>query len=166
MPKTSLLTRHRNLFLIALLAATLAVSSEMNRQRIASSHPTVTLPVSAPATDLSAVSVWADERDADYQRDLAALRALTEQESLDSRTREDAAARLTELIASHQAQQALDKALSQSMLAPCASIVTASSVTIVTEQTTVPDEAAALALTLAAVHAGASPSDVRIITSK
>lgn len=162
MPKPAFLTRHRNLLLIVLLAATLAVSSAANRRRLEEARPTTALPVTAS----SAVAVYQTERDGAYMTDVAALQAVSADATLDAATREAAALRLTQLIADREAEAALEAALSQSALAPCAAVVSGGSVTIVTEKADITQEDMALALTLAVAHAGVEAGDVRMIPAQ
>lgn len=161
------LTRHRNLFLLTLLLTTLCISSASNQARLEASNETTALPVMRTSSQTtSAVSAYISERDAAHQRDVAALTALCAQEELDSQTRQDAADRLTQLIANREAQQALEDALSLSSLAPCAAVVSGGSVTIVTHKRDVTEQDAALVLTLATAHAGAEAADVRIVPAE
>lgn len=161
------LNRHRNLLLMAILCSTLCLSSAMNQRRLENSQGATSLPVmKTQSTDAAPVAAYIDARDAAYQQDVAALTALCAQESVDARTRDEAAQTLSRIVSDHAAQQALESALAQSALAPCACVVSGGSVTIITHQTAVSAEASALALTLAAAHAGAAPSDVRIITAE
>lgn len=161
------LTRHRNLFLLALLLTTLCISSAANRQRLEEARETTALPVMKTESQPSAaVSAYIDERDAAHQRDVAALTALCAQDGLDAQTLQDAAERLMQLTANREAQQALEDALAGSSLAPCAAVVSGGSVTIVSSKADVTDEDAALVMTLAAAHAGVPPENVRIITAE
>ncbi len=163
MPKPGFITRHRNLLLITLLAATLALSSTAARRRLEEARQVTALPVTQAA---SPVAAYIAERQGAFLTDLQALHALCENASLDDATREAAAERLTQLVTDRDAEAALEVALSQSALAPCAAVISGGSVTIVTEQADITQEDAALAMTLAAAHAGVDAADVRIITSK
>ena len=66
---------------------------------------------------------------------------------------------------SREAQTAIETALSKSSLAPCAVVVTGSSVTVITHRTDVTDEESALVLSLALAHADVPPASVRIMTA-
>lgn len=159
----SLLTRHRSLFLIVLLTATLAASSAANQRRLSEGRQTTPLPVMRTDAGESVEVFSAGQTDA-YLAEIAALQALVQQEQLDQRTREDAAARLTALIADHEAASALETALASTSLAPCAAIVTGDTVTLLTHSADFSDADAALLVTLAAAHASADPSNVRIMS--
>ena len=159
-----ILVRHKNLFLLTLLVSTLVISSHVQRQRLENSSVTTELPVmSVSAPTGTASTTFAKERESAYQRELSALKSLCEQESLDSKTRQAAADQLQELIANHDAQQAIATALASSGLAPCTVVLANGSLTIITEKATFPDADASLALTLAHAHAGVAPEHVRII---
>ena len=159
-----MLTKHRNLFLLLLLAATLLVSTFVRRENTV---PTVSIPVTETAAQASsALEAYRQQRDADAKSDMAALEALCSQATLDERTLADAAAQLQRIIDYRQAQSALEGALLNSSLYPCVAVVSNGNVTIVTEKSTITDKDTALVLSLAAVHAAAAPESVRIITAK
>ncbi len=161
------LTRHRNLFLLMLLLITLLVSGMANRERLEAASATVDIPVTEVLSQpSSALETYRIQRDQATLADMAALDALCAQTNLDSRTREDAAAKLQSIIDSRQMQTALEGALLDSSLSPCVAVVSGGSVTIVTGKATVTEKDTALVLTLAAAHAGASPENVRIITAE
>ena len=161
-----MLTRHRNLFLLALLITTLAVSGYASRQRLQERAATVDIPVTETvAQPQSALDRYRQQRDQEALSDIAALERLIAQATLDEATREAAAAQLQEIIDNRQAQSALEGALSGSSLYPCAAVVSGGSVTIVTQKSTVTDKDSALVMTLAAAHAGVTPENVRIITA-
>lgn len=161
-----MLTRHRNLFLLALLITTLAVSGYASRQRLQEKAATVDIPVTETvAQPQSALDRYRQQRDQEALSDIAALERLIAQATLDEPTREAAAAQLQEIIDNRQAQSALEGALSGSSLYPCAAVVSGGSVTIVTQKSTVTDKDSALVMTLAAAHAGVAPENVRIITA-
>ncbi len=158
---------HRNLALLGLLLVTLCASHFSHLEQLESARPTVTIPViSTVNADQSAVDRYKQEREDGYRADLAALQALCDQEKLDAQSREDAAARLTELVTLHQAQEALEKALSGSALSPCAAVVTRGAVTLVTEKSELSSGDMALALTLCKAHANVDPAGVRILTAE
>lgn len=163
----NLLTRHRNLFIVALLIATLCISSSSTIKRLSAGADVTALPVTAVYTQANeAVEVFVQQRDSAYATDLTALQTLCTQEDLDAETRRQAAEQLQEIIRCREAQDAIEKALANSSLVPCAAVVSGGAVTIVTQRTSFAQEDAALVMTLAAAHAGADPSDVRIITAE
>ena len=159
-----LLTKHRSLFLLTLMLTTLALSSVANQRRLSQADTAVSLPVmSVPRSE--AINVYAQERDDAYLADVAALQFISTDSSLDAATRQDAAERLTEMTRSREAQTAIETALSQSSLSPCAVVVTGSSVTVITHRTDVTEEESALVLSLALAHADVPPASVRIMTA-
>ena len=162
-----LLTKHRNLFLVILLSATLAVSGAANQQRLRADSPTVNIPVmavSAPA--LSALEAYRQQRDADALADISSLEQLIAQASLDAQTRDAAADQLQRIIDARQAQTALEGALVNSSLAPCVAVIAGEALTIVTEKAAITEKDSALVFTLADAHAGIRPENIRIITAE
>ena len=157
---------HRNLLLLALLLTTMAVSYLVNQRQLAQEASAVTIPVTEVAAPTAApIEQYRQERDAAALKDMAALEALCAQDNLDAQTRADAAAQLQRLIDVRQKQTALEGALLESGIAPCAAVVAEGSVTIVTEKATLTDGETALLLTMAQAHAGVEPSGVRVITA-
>ena len=160
-----LLAKHRNAFLLGLLATTLAVSGYANQQQ--GQPDSVNIPVTEVFSQpLSALESFRQQRDQSVLADIAALERLCAQADLDDKTRREAAAQLQQIIDARQAQSALEGALAGSSLYPCAAVVHNGSVTIVTEKSAVTDKDSALVLTLAAAHAGALPENVRIIPAQ
>lgn len=162
---TEFVVKRRNALLFALLFTTLCVSGMANRLRLEASPATVDIPVVAAAkAEESALEVFRRERDEDTLRSMSALEALVGQENLEKSTREAAAAQLQEIVAARQAQTAIEGALVNSSLSPCAAVVSGGCVTIVTEKTSVTEQDTALVLTLAFAHADST--NVRIITAE
>jgi len=162
-----LLTRHRNLFLLTLLTATLAVSALSQQERLQSAALTVDIPVMATsAVTLSPLESYRQQRDQSAQTDIAALEKLIAQTTLDEQTRRDAADKLSAMIEACRAQSAMEGALMNSSLSPCVAVVAGNAVTIVTGKSTVTEKDTALVLTLAAAHTGVKPQNVRIITAE
>ena len=160
-----LLTKHRNIFLAALLLTTLIVSGASQQERLRTS--TVEIPVMAVSTPaVSALETYRQQRDADALADIAALEKLIAQPNLDAQTLNAAADQLQRIIDARQAQTALEGALSGSSLAPCVAVIAGDALTIVTDKAAITDKDSALALTLAAAHAGVRPENVRIITAE
>lgn len=160
------ITRHRNLLLVLLLLATMAVSSLANQERLSREATTVSLPVVEPyAEPVGRIELFRQQRDTAALQDMAALQALIGQEQLDEQTRADAAAQLQALVDSREKQLTLEGALLESGLYPCAAVVSAEHVTIVTGRTGLTDDETALLMTMARLHTGASPSQVSVITA-
>ncbi len=160
------LTRHRNTFLLTLLTSTLAVGALTHQDRV-DAMPTVSIPVTeTAAARLSPLEEYRINRDRQTEADMAALERLCHAEQLDQATRESAANRLQEIVANRQAQSALEGALAQSSLYPCAAVVAGGCVTIVTEKTLITEKDSALVLMLCAAHSGVKPENVKIITAE
>ncbi len=160
------LHKHRNILLITLLALTLSVSCLANQHYLEKTTPTVSLPVmQTTQAPLSPIEQYREERDAAALKDMAALETLVNQTDLDPQTRADAAAQLQRMVSHRQKQTALEGALVQSGVYPCAAMVEEGCVTIVTGKTDLSDGETALVLTMAQLHAGVLPSGVRVITA-
>ena len=162
-----LLTKHRNLFLILLLAATLVVSAAANREKLATASATVNIPVTETAAQpATALERYQLQRAEEQNADTAALEALCSQTLLDKQTRENAAARLQSIIDCRQAESAIEGALSGSSLYPCVAVIAGDSLTLVTGKSAITDKDAILVMTLAKAHAGITPEHVRILPAE
>lgn len=162
--KTSWLVRHKNPLLLLMLFGTLLVASRVLPRE---STP---LPVSLALTDvsdtLSPIESYRLTRDSEFRADLASLQTLAATESLEKRTREEAAQQAANLIALHQAQLALEGALADSSLAPCAAVLTEKALTLVTSKEEITQEDTALVLSLAQLHTTVSAENIRVMTSQ
>ena len=155
------ITRHRNLLLALLLLTTMVVTSASRQEQAA----TVSLPVVEPcAAPEDRIELFRQQRDATSLQDMAALQALVDQEALDPQTRAEAAEQLRALVDAREKQLALEGSLLESGIHPCAAVISAGQVTIVTEKTQLTEDETALLLTMAQLHAGASPTQVSVIT--
>lgn len=160
-----LLTRHKNTFLMALLAATLVLGSQTGNDQARAT--TVDIPVTETAAEaLSDLESFRQQRDQAIRADIAALERLIAQETLDEPTRQQAADMLQEIVGKRQLQTSIEGALSGSSLYPCAAVYQGGILTLVTEKDTVTERDTALVMTLAAEHGGIAPEDVRIICGK
>lgn len=158
-------TKRRNLLLVFVLIASMLISCLVTIRRLEAEQRPVSLPVAQVApTEQNALEAFKAERDETAANDMAALLQLTENENLDTKTREQAADQLQDMISRREQQLALEGALTGSGVAPCAAVVTAGSVTIVTEKTTLTEGETALLLAMAQTHTGVEPSGVRVIT--
>ena len=159
-----LLTRHRNAFLILLLTITLALGSLRQQP---TTQATVDIPVTATAVQATTpLEAYRLQRDQDTLRDMAALESLIAQPLLEASTREDAAARLQQIVDQRQAQSALEGALTNSSLGPCVVVIAGDSLTLVTAKDDITKKDSALVLTLAAAHTDVKPENIRIMTAK
>lgn len=159
------LTKHRNILLVAVLAVMLAVSGRLSRKQSESGSGTVSLPVSytSASAGLSEMEQYRRRRDDTALQDMAALQAVIDNAALDDQTRRDAAGRLQLLVEQREKQSALEGALLESSLWPCVAVVSAGSVSIVTEKESLSDRENALLLELSQAHTDIAPSGVRVI---
>ena len=157
------LTKHRNAFLLLLLVSTLAQSSLAGQS---ATPATVDIPITeTAAAALSPLQEYRLQRDKDALSDIAALEELIAQPLLEASTREDAAARLQEIIDCRQAQAAMEGALVSSSLGPCVVVIEGGSLTVVTGKKQITAKDSALVLTLTEAHTGIAPGNVKIITA-
>lgn len=158
--------KHRNALLLGCLVLTLAVSWLATSRRLEEAAATVALPVEQiTAAPSSSLEQFRTRREETVLSDMAVLEALCAQEALSASTREDAAQQLQRLVATREAQLALEGALTQSGISPCVAVVGEGSVTVVTDKATLSDGESALVLTLAQAHTGVAPSGVRVVTA-
>lgn len=158
--------KHRNALLLCCLVLTLAVSWLATSRRLEEAAATVALPVEQVTTaPSSSLEQFRAKREEATLSDMAALEKLCAQENLSQSTREDAAQQLQQLIATRQAQLALEGALTQSDISPCVAVISEGSVTVVTDKADLSDGESALVLTLAQAHTGVAPSGVRVVTA-
>lgn len=160
------LIRHKNALLTALLIITMVVSCLCYMNGREADSISVSIPVvnTAPLSS-TPLEQFRRQRDDTTAADMAVLRDLCAQDALDDRTREDAALQLQRMIDRREKQLALEGALSQSGIAPCAAVVSEGCVTIVTEKDSLSSSENTLILTLCSAHAGVEPSGVRVITA-
>lgn len=162
----SFIHKHRNTFLLCCLVLTLAVSWLATSRRLEEAAATVALPVEQVTTaPSSSLEQFRARREETVLSDMAVLEGLCAQEALSASTREDAAQQLQRLVATREAQLALEGALTQSGISPCVAVVGEGSVTVVTDKATLSDGESALVLTLAQAHTGVAPSGVRVVTA-
>ena len=160
------ITRHKNLLLALLLLATMVASSLSNQERLAKEAATVSLPVVEPyAEPVGKIELFRQQRDTASLKDMAALQTLVDQPELDAQTRAEAAEQLRALVDAREKQLALEGALLESGIQPCAAVVSAGQVTIVTEKAQLTEDETALLMTMAQLHAGAQPAQVSVITT-
>ena len=160
------ITRHKNLLLMLLLLITMVVSSLSNQERLAQEAVTVSLPVVEPSAEAAGkIELFRQQRETASLQDMAALQTLVDQAELDQQTRLDAAEQLRALVDAREKQLALEGALLESGLYPCAAVVSAGQVTIVTEKTELTEEDTALLMALAQLHVNVPPTQVSVITT-
>lgn len=163
---TEFLKKHRNALLLAALLLTLTASCLAQQHRLQHSVPTVALPVETAAPPhAGTLESFRRQREAAHLSDVAALQALCEADNVDAAIRSDAALQLQAMVQRHEQQLALEGALASSGVQPCVAVINEGSVTVVTDRHTLSEGETALILTLAQVHAGVSPSGVRVATS-
>ncbi len=157
--------RHRNACLVVLSLLTLAATLLQDKQDDAPAS--VSIPVMAASGDEAVpVAAYLRKRDADALRDMAALEALIAREDVSAEIRNAAADQLRGMAAARQAQTAIEGALINSSLYPCAAVISNGVLTLVTGKSAVTEKDSALVIALAALHAGLSAEKVCILTAE
>ena len=125
--------------------------------------PTVqeTAPVETPAP----LAEKRSSREAAYQKDIEALRAIAENQLCDAQTRNDAAAKLTALVSAHQTETALDAALRQAGFPTSLTICENGSLTVMLTQNDLTSEQSATILSLCAAHTDIGMENIRLMTA-
>lgn len=124
----------------------------------------VTLPVSTACTEpLPPLRQYRLERNETELRNMAALEALIQNDTIDSDLRRDAAAALAALVDARQKQLAVEGALLESGFGNCTAVLTGEQLTIVTDQPALTAADNAMLLELAQVHADIAPTGLRVI---
>ena len=106
------------------------------------------------------------KRETAYERDVAALQALLESGAAGEATRAQAAQKLTELIAQHQNEIGLEKALLEAGYDPAVVIVQNGAVTVMLSSEMLSTETSAQILALCVAHAGVGAENVRVMALK
>lgn len=142
--------------LLAVLAGAAAVLWQMEG-RVEQKPPVPATPAPTVQNDVRL------KREASYERDAAALKALTENESADAATREMAAQTLTALVEEHQYELGLEAALQEAGYENAVVLVQNGAVTVMLGQDELNDEAGAQILELCVIHAGVGAENVRVM---
>jgi len=118
-------------------------------------------PSAAPA--LMVQSDMRTKRETAYDKDVAALQALLESGAADQPTQEIAAGKLTEIIAWHQHEIALETALSQAGFEAAVVIAQNNAVTVMIPPEELNEATSSQILTLCIAHTDAGAENVRIM---
>lgn len=105
-----------------------------------------------------------ESREAAYQKDAAALQAMTENEKLESAAREQAAEQLRRMVAGHQTELALEEALTQAGFSPVLVIFQNDALTVNVGAVALTAADSAAILSLCVAHSDVAAENVRIMT--
>lgn len=126
-------------------------------------------PAPSPTPAHSAAPAPSDERtarEAAYDKDMAALKELMENEALSADVRSQAAERLSQMVADHQTELGLEEALAQAGFAPCMALMQNGALTIVLSAGEIDGARSAAILSLCAAHTDIAVENIRIMTLK
>ncbi len=105
-------------------------------------------------------------REAAYEKDLAALSGLTENQNVDSAIRQDAAKQLAQMIEEHQTELAIEDALSAAGYSPCMTLLQNGALTVLVETKELTATQSATILSLCAAHTHIGVENIRIMEGK
>lgn len=105
-------------------------------------------------------------REIAYDKDMASLATLCENEGVDAQTREDAAKQLQKMVEGHQTELAIDEALSAAGFSPCLTLLQNGALTVMVEAEELTGTQSATILSLCAAHADIGVENIRIMTGE
>ncbi len=105
-------------------------------------------------------------REEAYDKDMASLKALTENQGVNADIREDAAKRIEQMVAGHQTELAIDEALRGAGFAPSLTLLENGALTVMVEAQTLTGTQSATILSLCASHTDVGVENIRIMTGE
>lgn len=105
-------------------------------------------------------------RETAYEKDMASLAALTENQGVSPQVREDAAKQLQQMVAGHQTELAIDEALRSAGFSPCVTLLQNGALTVMVEQKELTGAQSATILSLCAAHTDVGLENIRIMTGE
>ena len=132
-------------------------------------RPAAPAPSPTPAHSAAPAPAPLDERtarEAAYDKEMAALKELMENEALSADVRSQAAGRLNQMVADHQTELGLEEALAQAGFAPCMALMQNGALTIVLSTGEIDGARSAAILSLCAAHTDIAVENIRIMTLK
>lgn len=103
-------------------------------------------------------------REIAYQEDREALSALSQNPEVAEKTREDAAAQLALMVASHQSELGIEEALQAAGFEPCLVLLQNGALTVMVRGDSLTSAQSATILSLCAAHAQVGVENIRIMT--
>lgn len=154
------------LWLLAALLVAAAVLGWLRwgGQQPASSLPegTAAVPTETPSLPSPALTAR-QQREAAYEKDLAAVQALVQQEMLREETRQQAAAQAAQMILQHQTELGLEEALVHAGFAPCLVLMQNDALTIAVSASEVTAAQSAVILSICLEHTEVASENIRIM---
>lgn len=103
-------------------------------------------------------------REIAYEEDRASLSALSQNPEVTEKTREDAAAQLVLMIASHQSELGIEEALKAAGFDPCLVLLQSGALTVMVRAPSLTNAQSATILSLCAAHTQLGVENIRIMT--
>jgi hypothetical protein len=126
--------------------------------------PAVTMPPEqTPAAPGAAALTARQQREAAYEKDLAAVQALVEQQALREETRQQAAAQAAQMIRQHQMELGLEETLVNAGFAPCLVLMQNGALTIAVSAPEVTAAQSAVILSICLEHTEVASENIRIM---
>lgn len=102
-------------------------------------------------------------REAAYEKDLAKLQALCDDETLQEETRQQAARQMTRMIQQHQLELGLEEALTNAGFAPCLVLMQNDALTVAVSASEVTAAQSAVILSICLAHTEVAAENIRIM---
>ena len=133
-------------------------------QEQAPAQPHAAAPVPTQGPTAAPADAGRSAREAAYDKDVEALRALADDARLDDDIRTQAAERLAMLLNDHQSELGVEAALEAAGLAPCFVLVHNGAVTVVLPGRDVSDDISAAILGICTAHTDIGAENIRIMS--
>ena len=152
------------LLVMLLLAAALLAFRPGNWPTVSGDASIGTAPDPAPAPTLAPESLTARQtREAAYEKDLAKLEKLLENNALQEETRQQAASQLARMIDQHQLELGLEEALTNAGFAPCLVLMQNDALTVAVSASEVTAAQSAVILSICLAHTEVAAENIRIM---
>lgn len=156
----------RRLWLLAVLLAACALLLWLRLGQPSGGAPQpgeATQPPQAQPTPPPQALTARQQREAAYEKDLAAVQALVMQTELREETRQQAAAQAAEMIRQHQLELGLEEALVSAGFAPCLVLMQNDALTIAVSASEVTAAESAVILSVCLEHTDVASENIRIM---
>ncbi len=159
--------KHGWLRLVVLAGLVIAAICFAYRAAVPSAVPDAPGATVAPASpspeDSTAPLTARQQREAAYEKDLAAIRALMEQENLREDTRQQAAAQAAQMVRQHQMELGLEEALVNAGFQPCFVLLQNDALTVAVSAPEVTAAQSAVILSICLAHSDVASENIRIM---
>jgi len=157
---------------LAVLCALLAAAAVMilwphlgNRAAVDSRKITPTpSPAATPAPTLAPESLTARQaREAAYEKDMAKLQALLQDEAVKEETRQQASLQITRMVEQHQMELGVEEALTNAGFAPCLVLMQNDALTVAVSASEITAAQSAVILSICLAHTEVAAENIRIM---